>query len=57
MPARVDLHILTIATTRPDWLEQAVASVAGQPVNLRIIDNTGQRTGIGRAQAYRESTA
>jgi len=26
-------------------------------VNLRIIDNTGQRTGIGRAQAYRDSTA
>ena len=57
MPARVDLHILTIATTRPDWLDQAVASVAGHPVNLRIIDNTGRITGAGRAQAYRESTA
>ncbi|CDH44393.1 MAG: glycosyltransferase [Candidatus Competibacteraceae bacterium] len=57
MTNRVDLHILTIARTRPEWLEQAIASVAGQPVNLCVIDNNGRATGAGRAQAYRESTA
>lgn len=57
MPARVDLHILTIAKTRPEWLEQAITSVSGQPVNLRIMDNNGRPTGEGRARAYRESTA
>jgi len=57
MTPRVDLHILTIARTRLEWLEQAVASVAGHPVNLRVIDNNGRTTGEGRAQAYRDSTA
>lgn len=57
MTARVDLHILTIERTRPEWLEQAIASVAGHAVNLRVIDNNGRTTGVGRAQAYRESTA
>lgn len=57
MTARVDLHSLTGEKTRPDWLEQAIASVAGQPVNLRIMDNSGRATGQGRAQAYRESAA
>ena len=57
MSARVDLHILTSQKTRPEWLEQAIASVTGQPVTLRIIENTGRATGVGRAQAYRESAA
>ena len=57
MSARVDLHILTCEKTKPEWLAQAMDSAHGQPVNLRVIDNTGRPTGVGRAQAYRESTA
>lgn len=57
MSARVDLHILTCEKTKPEWLAQAMDSVSGQPVNLRVINNAGRSTGTGRAQAYRESTA
>jgi glycosyltransferase involved in cell wall biosynthesis len=50
--ARTDLHILTHAAARRDWLEQAIASVAGHPVTLHVIEN-GASIGAGRARALR----
>lgn len=52
----VDLHILTHAGTRQDWLDQALASCQGQPVNVHVIPN-GSQIDQGRARGFATGSA
>jgi len=52
----VDLHILTHVGTRQDWLDQALASCQGQPVNVHIVPN-GTHIDAGRARGFARGTA
>ena len=54
--AVVDLHILTHAGTNPDWLDQALASCKGQPVNVHVIPN-GSHIDQGRARGFATGSA
>jgi hypothetical protein len=54
--AAVDLHILTHAGTNPDWLDQALASCQGQPVNVHVIPNTDS-VGSGRVLGFSQGHA
>ena len=48
----IDLHVLTHAGTRADWLEQALASADGQGATVHVVDNAGRSVGQGRARGY-----
>lgn len=54
--AAVDLHILTHAGANPDWLDQALASCQGQPVNVHVIPN-GPHIDQGRAKGFATGSA
>lgn len=48
----IDVHVLTHEGTRKEWLEQCLASLEGEPVNVFVVDNTGHSVGAGRAKGY-----
>lgn len=53
---RCDLHILA-CLARPDWLEAAIASTDGQPVNLFVCEGEDGHIGRARAQAFQHGSA
>ena len=48
----IDVHVLTHEGTRQDWLDQCLASLEDQPVNVFVVDNAGRSVGEGRARGY-----
>lgn len=48
----IDVHVLTHEGTRQDWLDQCLASLRSEPVNVHVVDNAGRSVGQGRARGY-----
>lgn len=48
----IDVHVLTHEGTRPEWLEQCLRSLDGQPANVFVVDNRGCSVGEGRAKGF-----
>lgn len=58
----LDVHILTLPTSRAAWLDQCIDSVrvaagrAGYPVHVHIVPGTPGHLGRSRADAYAAGT-
>lgn len=50
--ADIDLHILTLPSTRPDWLAAIEHDLSSQPCNVHIVDGIQGHIGAGRSRAF-----
>lgn len=48
----IDVHILTLDSERKDWLEQCLASLVNEPIDLHVIEGTIGHIGDGRARGF-----
>lgn len=48
----IDVHVLTFSGTRPEWLEQCLASLADQPCTVRVVKGVEGHVGAGRAAGF-----
>lgn len=53
----IDVHVLTFSGTRPDWLDQCVASIEAEGLNVFVVPGVEGNIGAGREQAYRLGTS
>lgn len=48
----IDVHVLTHAGTRPEWLEHCLRSLEGQACTVHVVDNAARTFSEGRAYGY-----
>lgn len=49
----IDVHVLTFSGTRPDWLDQCVASIEAEGMTAHVVQGVEGNVGAGREAAYR----
>lgn len=52
----IDVHVLTHAGTRIDWLAECLRSLEDEPCTVHVIRNMGGTVGYGRAQGYQRGS-
>lgn len=48
----IDIHVLTHSGTKPEWLQQCLDSLKGQPVVVHVVEGIEGSVGAGRAKGY-----
>lgn len=48
----IDIHVLTYSGTKPEWLDQCLASLSTEPCTVHVVQGVEGNVGAGRAVGY-----